>query len=526
MTFFNNIKQILGFSGTEEEEETTVQGPEHSTYINPFKEDGLQKKAPDTTQQEKPQSTAKPDPCAKMNRDIVEKIIGVLNISIPEYVKKYIDNDAQQKYVENLIGTDLDRYASDVKAACEEAARVEWQQERMDMEQKMASCENRFREIAAKNEELKGKVMSGDRQKIALNERIAQLESRTATAEAERDQFQLECKGLMNKLKVAAVNEEEITRLKEENASLTADATTIRSELLRLRQLTAEIDEAALAETAKKISTLTEANETLTLENETLRTKADALTEKEEAVRTLQEEIKRQEQIIQPLKEKEAAYEQLRKDNGDIERMRDELTTRDLNIQEMQRTIQSQNDEIYSLNQRLSEFAGLADLKEEYETISGKNEALKEELAAKTAQIADLSATNREMVEISAQLKETIDSNKRHHSETERLLRNEIEQLKQEKETLQRDAIRKEETIVLTETTPKKSRAPKKSPAKHHISAIDYTTEYTDWLMPSPPSEAIPITPEDVSETPEPTIRQQEPAKKNPNAPSQMELFA
>lgn len=30
MTFFNNIKQILGFSGTEEEEETTVQGPENT----------------------------------------------------------------------------------------------------------------------------------------------------------------------------------------------------------------------------------------------------------------------------------------------------------------------------------------------------------------------------------------------------------------------------------------------------------------------------------------------------------------
>ena len=54
------------------------------------------------------------------------------------------------------------------------------------------------------------------------------------------------------------------------------------------------------------------------------------------------------------------------------------------------------------------------------------------------------------------------------------------------------------------------------------ISAIDYSTEYSDWLMPTPPSSSIPIV-DDEPEEPQPS--KPEKSKHNHNIPEQMELF-
>ena len=47
--------------------------------------------------------------------------------------------------------------------------------------------------------------LSADRRRRALSDRVNDLESKLATAEAEREQFELENKSLLNKLKVADV---------------------------------------------------------------------------------------------------------------------------------------------------------------------------------------------------------------------------------------------------------------------------------------------------------------------------------
>ena len=71
-----------------------------------------------------------------------------------------------------------------------------------------------------------------------------------------------------------------------------------------------------------------------------------------------------------------------------------------------------------------------------------------------------------------------------------------------------------------------------KKKAQHHaaplsgISAIDYTTEYSDWLMPTPPTNAIPIVAEEPEEPEIENHKEPEKSHANPNIPEQMELFS
>ena len=77
-----------------------------------------------------------------------------------------------------------------------------------------------------------------------------------------------------------------------------------------------------------------------------------------------------------------------------------------------------------------------------------------------------------------------------------------------------------------------KSKKKAKKKAQHHaaplsgISAIDYTTEYSDWLMPTPPTNAIPIVAEEPEEPEIENHKEPEKSHANPNIPEQMELFS
>ena len=62
--------------------------------------------------------------------------------------------------------------------------------------------------------------MSHDRQKRSFNDRIRDLEDKVSAVEAEKEQYQLEIKSLLNKLKVAAVYEKDAKAYKDDLENL------------------------------------------------------------------------------------------------------------------------------------------------------------------------------------------------------------------------------------------------------------------------------------------------------------------
>lgn len=528
MSLINNLKNIFGFSDADTEVEQREQEHERSPYINPFKEE-----SPTSKQQSASLSPAigqiPATPGSGINQKIIDKIIDVLNVSLPEYARECIDKDAQSQYVKKLIGESLDKYTAEIRLQAEESARLEWQSERMTMEQKVAAAMKQSSEAASKTEELKGRIMSLDRQKAALTERIASLDAKAETSEAEKEQYQLECKSLMNKLKVSAVNEAELTSAKEECAALQTDNSSLKAELLKLRADAENLRNTVEAESEKKLEELTNFNQELSDRNKELSDKIKGLESTasdangDKAIDALQAEITHLNNKIQKYKEAEAALAKATSaQTAEIEKHKAEISSKEKEISEMQTTITKQNDEIYSLNQRLNDIpeseGALQAAESERDALYGETVSLKKKLETVEIKLRDMTGKAEELSDVSEQLRNIIDSNKKLHSANEEKLQQEIALLRKENEQLKFDIKHKSEKKVIDLTPAKAER-----PAKHKIiSAIDYTTEYTDWLMPTPPSASIPIE----NEGKDDSKKLAKEPKTNPNAPSQMELFS
>ena len=126
------------------------------------------------------------------------------------------------------------------------------------MQKKLAEAEAKCNYANLKAVEYKEKAVSEELQRKALNERMQDVNSRVAQLEADHEQFELENKSLLNKLKVcqvkmddADVYREEIVRLKSEindlrlkNAKI-EDIEQLKSEIERLTQLNGTMVEAS-----------------------------------------------------------------------------------------------------------------------------------------------------------------------------------------------------------------------------------------------------------------------------------------
>ena len=124
MSLFNNLKNILGFPETENENTADMQeSVERTPYINPFKDETHHVPAPSEEPANQRPSLSIADIDEKMRMKIIEKLIDILNTSLPDYTKKYIDRNAQIQYIRQLIAADFDEAMSEIIKKCEESAK-------------------------------------------------------------------------------------------------------------------------------------------------------------------------------------------------------------------------------------------------------------------------------------------------------------------------------------------------------------------------------------------------------------------
>lgn len=546
MSFLNKLKSAFGIAPEESDMEYEASETPRTPYINPFKENQTNEPAtpsPAAAAEKKQESEdAEALALAKVNSSVIEKIITVLNATLPEYIKDCIDKEAETKYVTKLIGDTLSEYTTTIRQKMKDQAALEWDTERTEMQKKVLDSSKQMEEMTGKYEDVKNRAMSLDRQKIALNERIASLEARAETAEAEKEQYQLETKSLLNKLKVAAVNDQEISVLKEENATLAADNTKIRAELLNLKNTMA-------GEMAAKETEFKDTVERLTAENAELSEKLkDFMAKNSEDVRlqtiaTLRDEISLMTSSLEAARAKaEAGNATIAGLNAQIETMKTETVRISNEKTELTQKLAKLKAELEAAHDTArTKEASLAD------TARRESEVLRQEIERQAATIEEqeealsrLRASNEEMETYVTQLQTTIDNNKRLHEADEAKLKQEIEALHQQADQLRKEMAepRKEPTklifdeestpdediekATLVNRPPKKEKEKPKAKSKKIISAIDYNSEYSDWLKTVPATTAIPIEEMPVEEEePEPV-----PERKNrPEIASQMELF-
>jgi DNA repair exonuclease SbcCD ATPase subunit len=154
---------------------------------------------------------------------IFEHVVDTFNKSLPDFLKQTVDAGAERKYLYDTLSSDLKQYLADIAERTQRQCQESWNADKERLQKNVQELEQKAKAIEEQREELSQKQLSAERQRRALSDRVVDLEKQVMTFEAEREQFQLENKSLVNKLKVASVTEkdidamrDEITRLQEE----------------------------------------------------------------------------------------------------------------------------------------------------------------------------------------------------------------------------------------------------------------------------------------------------------------------
>lgn len=414
MAFLKNIKQMFGFDDNSiyEDEKNNV-NTEYKPYINPFKNE-KQETANTAVAEDKKSEQTEADFDKAIHDEIKDKIIDIINASLPEFIKGCVDRDAELKYINEEFGTTFSTYTQNIRQAIEERAKSEWISERMNLEKRLQESGKKAEESTAKMEELRARITSLDRQKIALNERINQYENKVATAEAEREQYHLECKSLMNKLKVASVNEEEINKLREENTQMLQECTSLRNDVIMLRKeaLNAKNNPATSAEDAEKMAALQQQLETANAEKVQLEQRITELenaagnTPQPEIAQQLQAEIQKisdelyaaQVQLIEA-QEKNQPLEQ------EVASLKESLAVAAHSSQETATALAAKDAEITLLKEQINQAGETAKLNDEFAV---EFDQMKTDLATAQQAVAEsatvLSTKDNEIEALKAQL--------------------------------------------------------------------------------------------------------------------------
>lgn len=275
MSFLKKSLKALGFSDDEEAE----------THVYTAKDitDGTSDHAASSQEKtaEHPAVEKKELPHSELPDSLLERVVDLVNASLPEFVRSCIDHESEKRYIYEHLGDSFKSYIAELGENARHSSEQAVAEARQKLENDMAALRKKASELEEQKTEIKNAQLSAERQKRALSEKVHDLDNRIATLEAEKEQYELENKSLVNKLKVSGVKQQELDDALAENTRLLGVIQELKalpnaekdSEIERLKteleNITAQKDETA------------EAAEKLTAENSRLQT---ALTEKEQAL--------------------------------------------------------------------------------------------------------------------------------------------------------------------------------------------------------------------------------------------------
>ena len=281
MSFFKKSLKALGFS--EEEEEEYTQHTEREVAASPR-----------TTANTGPAEPAAP--AAPTNNggetlpdSLLEHIVELINASLPDFVRTCIDRESEKRYIYEHLGDSFKNYIAELRGQARSTVEQEVAATRQKLEEELAAQRRKTAELEEQKNEIRNAQLSAERQKRALHDKVHDLDNRVATLEAEKEQYELENKSLLNKLKVADVKQHELDEVMSENTRLLGVIQELKNahadesasaEIEELRQQAAQAT-ASLDEAIQKAEVLSGENETL---QRLIEEKEQAISEKEQMV--------------------------------------------------------------------------------------------------------------------------------------------------------------------------------------------------------------------------------------------------
>ena len=332
---FNKLKRAFGFSA-----------PDDDTLI----QDDPEMNSNQTIDLSESTSAALPDTSIDIEQTtqkIFEHVVIEFNKALPAFLQNSIDSEKQQKFLFDSLDNDIKEHFKSLELQVMAKLDQQWRKERERLQSDLKQLELTAKDIDNKRADIKEKQLSAERQRRALSDRVRDLEKQIMTLEAEKEQYELETKSLVNKVKVSQVHEKELDSMREQIVSL-------QNELKNYKQNSSAPAPAAVP-AAASVS--------------------------EEPDPAIQEELKR-------LKGIENDYNELVESLGEFEKKMDEV----------QHETELKNKEIENLTKQLETLSPAIPVNEEIRGLQDKLASTKAELeeALKKAQTAEIRAQKAE----------------------------------------------------------------------------------------------------------------------------------
>lgn len=460
MSIFDAIKRSFGFGDQIEDD-----GLLSDSVDPPSAEESLAADVP-TTLPEIKDSTVDLDQ-AMVNR-IFDHVVATFNQALPGFLSQSVDPVAQRNALYDSLDSSLKDYLRSLSAQTRQRCETQWASEQERMRSEMDTLKSKTKEIEQQRFDIKQQQLSSDRQRRALTDRVHDLESQIAAFQAEREQFDLENKSLVNKLKVASVFENEAETLRNELNEANATILAMRNEGVNAETAPADDNNAA------------ERIEALEKENAELREAVDRATEKDR-IST---------EMFNGLQSKASAA---RSERENLEA------------------------EVASLKKRLAEAEVI---RKEVEEINKQFSLVEQEIDKRDRQISKLKTTCHELRDENSSLRDTIAANLAAQAENEEKLKQRIAALEEDEMAPIVKADLTAETPVQYEAADEPDPMPKISDGD--LAAIEESFDNADWMRSDPPQ-----TPSMRANIPETEFGYQPPVRK-PNRPdndAQLTLF-
>lgn len=315
MSFFNKISRMFGFGNDSDADEFTDETTDGEAPVPVLAADGEQQS--DVPLADVP---TLPEIDPDMKARIFEGVVDIFNKSLPEFLARSVDPAVQRRLLLEAMDKSASDYLSSLMLTAEQYAEKKLKVAVDAAHRESEKLKTDMAQLEQQRSSLREAQLSADRRRRALSDRVNDLESKLATAEAEREQFELENKSLLNKLKVADVQPalvedltKEVERLK---AALAAGGT-------------GDIATSADNGASEKIEVLEKENAALVQSKKALEESIVELTRRTEALEKEKAEL---EQVWNTAEKKAAALEDdikgLRQQQGLSQGMYDDLQSK------------------------------------------------------------------------------------------------------------------------------------------------------------------------------------------------------
>lgn len=506
MSFFNGLKKAFGFGEDDLDEE--VEGID--ARVTPYRrrdeaersqEDAvgasadasvsLSDAARDAAQPHAAEPSALEAPAAVSPDVIFEAVVKIFNEALPQFLGESVDEKRQREYLYRALDGSMKSYLEQVAADARRHCGEQFEGERRSLHQEIESLREKARQEENGLEELKKQQLSAERQKRALSEKVHELEKLTATLQAENEQYMLENKSLLNKIRLTSVTASVAEGANDETEAIAAKIeelnALVASQKAQNEALQAELEaQKAAAEAAT---------------SEAVKAETDAL---KEAAEKADREAKENMMALDSNRRKlTAVTEQLQTATAEVEHLREQLEEANENL----RIVEDLNEKMKKLEETHLRYEA------EKRTLRDQLLAQKEELAKRDEEkrtydevIAMKDNRIRTLEDQAGSLRKTIENNLYEHARTEGVLREEIERLNNRRYQLKEEKQEASAAEPSPADTPAPADAPMVAPAedaakeakpksrrgrkpKMKISAIDESFTDTDWLVASPPAK-------------------------------------